>query len=126
MNQLASIDSRLKAAKMTLDGERIRWLVGKQESLTEKENVFGEKLAKSRYQFIVTKAAEVEFVRNLILSNLEEERTVHELHELTDIPKPEIVECIIALMKWRKIEQVGMRDRSPVYKALESRSENQD
>lgn len=117
---------RLKAAEMTLDGERIRWLLGKQETLTEKENVFGEKLAKSRYQFIISKAAETEFERNMILANLDRERTVHELHELTSIPKVEIVECIIALLRWRRIERVGMKGRSPTYKSLEIASEEND
>jgi len=119
---LASTKKKLEAAEMTLNGERIRWLIGKQESLTEKENVFGEKLAKSRYQFILSKAAETEYIRNLILSNLGEERSVHDLHKLTGLSKEQIVECIIALLRWRRIEQVGMDGRSPLYRALETQS----
>jgi len=116
---LASIDMKLKAAEMTLGSERIRWLLGKQEVLTEQKNVFGETLAKNRYQYILSKAAETEYVRNMVLSNLTEERSVHDLHGLTGIPRTEIVECIIALLRWRKIERVGMKDKSPLYLALE-------
>ncbi|MEM4262150.1 MAG: hypothetical protein QW505_02665 [Thermoplasmata archaeon] len=115
---MASLRTRLEAAKMTLDGERVRWLIGKQETLTEGKNVFGEQLQKSRYEFIVQKAAAVEYRRNMLLVNLSEPRTVHELHELTGMPKKEIVEHIIALLRWRKIEQVGMKGQSPVYIAV--------
>ena len=117
---MVSLESRLRAAKMTLDGERVRWLVGKEEALTEGKNVFGEQLQKNRYEFVVQKAAATEYRRNLILANLGEARTVHELHDLTGMPKREIVENVIALLRWRKIEQVGMKARSPIYVALET------
>ncbi|HDP96662.1 MAG TPA: hypothetical protein ENN25_03090 [Euryarchaeota archaeon] len=123
---MTTVDIKLKAAKMTLDGERIRWLIGKQEKLTEEQNVFGEQLAKNRYQYILWKAALTEYKRNLILSNLETGRSVHELHDITGIPKPEIVENIIALLKWRKIEQVGMEGRSPKYKAVDSENDEDE
>jgi len=117
---MTSLKLRLDAAKMTLDGERVRWLVGKEEALTKGKNVFGEQLQKNRYEFIVQKAASTEYRRNLILANLDEARTVHELHDLTGMPKKEIVENIIALLRWRKIEQVGMKGRSPTYVSLET------
>lgn len=67
-----------------------------------------------RLTFVKTKlkAAEKELLRNMIMVNLDEKRTVHELHELTGIPKEEIAEYVIALLRWRRIEQVGMRGRS--------------
>lgn len=123
---MAKLRARLEAAKMTLDGERVRWLVGKQEALTEGKNVFGEQLQKGRYEFIVQKAAAVEYRRNLLLANLGEPRTVHELHELTGMPKREIVENIIALLRWRKIEQVGLKGKSPLYVALGELKINED
>lgn len=123
---MASMKSRLEAAEMTLRGERVRWLVGKQEMLTEKENVFGEQLQKNRYQFIVSKAASTEYARNTLLANLDEPRTVHELNELTGMPKREIVENIIALLRWRKIDMVGHKGRSPTYIALETQTTDDD
>ncbi len=121
---LASMKSRLEAADMTLKGERVRWLVGKEETLTEKKNVFGEQLQKSRYEFIVSKAASTEYARNMILANLDKPRTVHELTELTGMPKREIVESIIALLRWRKIDMVGHRGRSPTYVALNTQTDD--
>ena len=121
---MASMKSRLEAAEMTLDGERVRWLVGKQEMLTEKQNVFGKQLQKARYQFIVSKAASTELARNMLLANLDKPRTVHELHDLTGMPKREIVENMIALLKWRKIDMVGHKGRSPTYIALETHADD--
>lgn len=116
----------MEAAEMTLKGERVRWLVGKQEMLTEKENVFGERLQKGRYQFIVSKAASTEYARNALLANLDKPRTVHDLNGLTGMPKREIVENIIALLRWRKIDIVGHKGRSPTYIALETQTTDDD
>ena len=112
-------DTRIKAALRTLEGERVRWLLGKKEKLTTEENVFGEAITDARYDFILQKAAAVELERNMLLLQMEQQsKTVHELHDATGIPKPEIVQHIIALKRWRMIEQVGTTGQSPQYKAV--------
>lgn len=117
-------EARIRAALRTLEGERIRWLLGKKGPLTTKENVFGEVLTDARYSFILQKAASVELERNMLLLQMEDDaRTVHELHDATGLPKPEIVRHIIALKRWRLIEQVGMKGQSPQYKAVPRRSD---
>lgn len=111
--------ARIEAARRTVEGERVRWLLGKKGQLTTTGNVFGEAITDARYSFIVQKAAAVELERNSLLMLLEQgPRTVHELHEATGIPKPEVVRHIIALKKWRLIEQTGMKGRSPQYMAM--------
>lgn len=110
---------KIHAALRTLEGERIRWLLGKKGSLTTEENVFGEMITDGRYSFILQKAAAVELERNMLLLQMEASpQTVHELHDATGLPKPEIVRHIIALKRWRLIEQVGMTGQSPQYKAV--------
>ena len=110
---------KIHAALRTLEGERIRWLLGKKGSLTTEENVFGEMITDGRYSFILQKAAAVELERNMLLLQMEASpQTVHELHDATGLPKPEIVRHIIALKRWRLIEQVGMTGQSPQYKAI--------
>ncbi|MFY9605741.1 MAG: ArsR family transcriptional regulator [Thermoplasmata archaeon] len=111
-------EAKIRAALRTVEGERIRWLLGKKGQLTTTGNVFGEAITGSRYDFIVQKAAAVELERNLLLQEMEDgPRTVHELHDATGIAKPEIVKHIIALKKWRLVEQVGMKGQSPQYLA---------
>lgn len=110
---------KIHAALRTLEGERIRWLLGKKGSLTTEENMFGETITDGRYCFILQKAAAVELERNMLLLQMEASpQTVHELHDATGLPKPEIVRHIIALKRWRLIEQVGMTGQSPQYKAV--------
>jgi DNA-binding IclR family transcriptional regulator len=50
-------------------------------------------------------------------------RTVHELHDATGIPKPEIVRHVIALKRWRLVEQTGTKGQSPQYKAVPRKRE---
>ncbi len=117
-------EARIRAALRTLEGERVRWLLGKKGALTTSGNVFGEAITEPRYDFIVQKAAAVELERNLLLQELEEgPRTVHELHDATGMAKPEIVRHVIALKRWRLVEQVGMKGQSPQYMAVPKKKE---
>ena len=118
-------DAKIMAALRTLEGERIRWLLGKKGSLTTKENVFGEVITDARYSFVLQKAASVELERNALLLQMEEEpKTVHELHDATGIPKVEIVKHVIALKRWRLVELAGMKGQSPQYKAAPRKAES--
>jgi DNA-binding transcriptional ArsR family regulator len=117
-------EAKIRAALRTLEGERIRWLLGKKGSLTTADNVFGETITDARYSFILQKAAAVELERNLLLLQMEAgSQTVHELHDATGLPKPEIVKHLIALKRWRMIEQVGMKGQSPQYKPVPRKSD---
>jgi len=111
--------ARVEAARRTLEGERIRWLLGKKGQLTSEGNVFGEKITEPRYDFVVQKAAAVELERNMLLIQMENgPKTVHELHDATGISKPEIVRHLIAMKKWRLIELAGIEGQSPRYAAI--------
>ncbi len=117
-------EARIRAALRTVDGERVRWLLGKKGALITTGNVFGEVVTEPRYDVIVRKAASIDLERNLLLQEMEEgPRTVHDLHEATGIAKPEIVKHIIALKKWRLVEQVGMKGQSPQYKTAPTKKE---
>ena len=124
---MAQRQAKIRAALRTVDGERIRWLLGKKGMLTTTGNVFGDPITEPRYDFIVQKAAAVELERNLLLQEMETEpKTVHELHDATRIAKPEIVKHIIALKRWRLVELTGMKGRSPQYMAVTSKGEPED
>ena len=117
-------EARIRAALRTLEGERVRWLLGKKGALTTTGNVFGETITEPRYDFVVQKAAAVELERNLLLQEMEEgPRTVHELHDATGLAKPEIVRHVIALKRWRLVEQVGTKGQSPQYMAVPKKKE---
>jgi hypothetical protein len=111
-------EARIRAALRTVEGERVRWLLGKKGTLLASGNVFGEAISEPRYDVVVQKAAGVELERNLLLQEMEAgPRTVHELHDATGIAKPQIVKHVIALKRWRLVEQAGMKGQSPQYMA---------
>jgi hypothetical protein len=117
-------EARIRAALRTVDGERVRWLLGKKGALITAGTVFGEAVSEARYDVIVQKAAAVELERNLLLQEMEVgPRSVHELHDATGIAKPEIVKHIIALKRWRLVELVGMKGQSPQYMAVPTKKE---
>jgi hypothetical protein len=123
----AQREAKIRAALRTVDGERVRWLLGKKGQLVTTGNVFGDPITEPRYDFIVQKAAEVELERNLLLQEMETApKTVHELHEATRIAKPDIVKQIIALKRWRLVELTGMKGRSPQYMAVAVKGKPED
>jgi hypothetical protein len=64
------LSERMEAAQTVMDGERVRWLLGKKIPLTQGENVFGKQMAENRYDLILMNAASAEFTRTLILEEV--------------------------------------------------------
>ena len=60
----------LAACRRALDSPRLRWLMGMEIQLTEKENVFHEKIDKTRYMALLQKAALSEYEKGLISESL--------------------------------------------------------
>jgi hypothetical protein len=58
---------RLQAISAALDGEKIRWMVGKGPELVEKENVYGERLPKEKIEKVIEETIRDEFVKNRIM-----------------------------------------------------------
>jgi DNA-binding transcriptional ArsR family regulator len=112
------MEKKLNAAIKVMEGERIRWLLGKRPTLTTRGNVFNEIVTETRFDIVLHNAAVVEMDRNMILQELETgPKTVHQLNELTGISKPDIVKHLIALKKWRKVDYAGREGKSPLYRS---------
>ena len=58
---------RLHAIGASLEGEKIRWMVGKGPELLEKENVYGERLPKERIEEVIEVTIRDEFIKNRIM-----------------------------------------------------------
>jgi len=58
---------KLKAIQSALEGEKIRWMVGKGYELTEKENVYGERLSKERLEKLIEGTIRDELIKNRIV-----------------------------------------------------------
>jgi coenzyme F420-reducing hydrogenase delta subunit len=58
---------KLQAIRASLDGEKIRWMVGKGPELLEKENVYGERLPGEKVEEVVEGTIRDEFIKNRII-----------------------------------------------------------
>jgi hypothetical protein len=62
---------KIKAIRTSLEGEKIRWMVGKAPELMEKENVYGERTDPQRIREVLEATLRDELRRNRILGFLE-------------------------------------------------------
>jgi hypothetical protein len=77
----------LAAAHRTLNSLSLRWLLGMESQLTEKENVFHEKLDAAVYHDLLRREALEEYQKALIFESLKEEaKTVREISAETGLP----------------------------------------
>jgi coenzyme F420-reducing hydrogenase delta subunit len=58
---------KLEAVETSLEGEKIRWMVGKGYELTEKENVYGERLSREKLEKLIEETIRDELIKNRII-----------------------------------------------------------
>jgi coenzyme F420-reducing hydrogenase delta subunit len=58
---------KLEAVEASLEGEKIRWMVGKGYELTEKENVYGERLSREKLEKLIEETIRDELIKNRII-----------------------------------------------------------
>ena len=77
----------LAAVHRTLNSPALRWLLGLERQLTEKENVFHEKLDAEMYHQVLQRTALEEYQKALIFETLKPEaKTVPEIAAATGLP----------------------------------------
>jgi F420-non-reducing hydrogenase iron-sulfur subunit len=64
-------EGKLRAIQSSLEGEKIRWMVGKAPELREKENVYGEQVDPERIKEVMENTLHEELTKNRILVLLE-------------------------------------------------------
>lgn len=77
----------LAAVHRALNSPALRWLLGLERQLTEKENVFHEKMETEAYHQVLQRTALVEYQKALIFETLQAEaKTVREIAAETGLP----------------------------------------
>jgi len=66
-----SMKERLQAVRASLEGEKIRWMVGKGPELMEKENVYHEQLPKEKLDATIEATIQEELIKNRIVALIE-------------------------------------------------------
>jgi F420-non-reducing hydrogenase iron-sulfur subunit len=108
----------LDAAEMTAKSETLRWLVGKEVSLTTKGDVYGRKWEANQFKKILSAALEREYQKNLICIALKEGSTsVRDISERTGIENKKISYLISDLEKNNQVIFKGHSEGIPEFES---------
>ena len=115
----AVFDMQLSAAEMTLDGETLRWLVGKEIKITTKGDVYGRKWDVNDYESVLYNMLEREYHKNLIYLAIKQDCTnVRQINKRTGIDVLRISYLLADMERTSMVAFTGMEDRKPVFAVL--------
>ncbi len=109
----------LDAAEMTLNGEILRWFVGKEHTITSKGDVYGRKWDKEKFEEMLDSVLEREYQKNLIYCAIKAGNTsVREISKRTGLELMRISYLLADMEKASTVAFKGMTDRKPEFAAL--------
>jgi F420-non-reducing hydrogenase iron-sulfur subunit len=110
---------QLGAVSRAINNADLRWLLGMERQLTERENVYHEKLDRAVYEDVVKSAAQEEYHRGLIYEALKAEpRTVRQIATATGLPVYTISLRLNDLEKISLVSILGHEGHSPKFGLL--------
>ena len=108
--------TRLAAVGRAIMNADLRWLIGMQRQLTERENVYHERLDYTAYDQLLKSAAQEEYHRALIYEALQTgPQTVRQMAALTGLPIFTISLRLNDLEKISLVNIQGHEGRSPKF-----------
>lgn len=115
----AAFALELDAAEKTLDGEPVRWMVGKQVKLTRDGDVYGRKWAPERLESILDAVLEREYGRHLIFQAISRGHvSVRDISERTGTDLQKVSYLLADMEKSGMVAFEGMKDKKPVFAVL--------
>ena len=110
----------IQAAKNAASDFKLRVLVGRERELTEKNNVYEEKIPQEKFDSLLDEAIEAEFIRHKIhLLTRDKPLPVKALAEATERKPTEVLKQIVAMRRRNMISMDHVEGTTPFYKALE-------
>jgi F420-non-reducing hydrogenase iron-sulfur subunit len=95
----AETEGKLRAIQFSLEGEKIRWMVGKAPELMEKENVYGEQVDPERIREVMENTLQEELTKNRILVLLEAgPQAAKELSDMLNLSLHVTLSCLVSLV----------------------------
>lgn len=114
------LQERILVAKATLEGFRTRALVSKELELTEKGNVYGEKISQLEFTLVQDEALNAEFYRNWIYLLLKRgSSSVVELSKRTGLREGQVLRHIVTMRHRNLVSFDKIEGDTPFYRALE-------
>jgi F420-non-reducing hydrogenase iron-sulfur subunit len=112
---------RMLAAKATAEGFRDRALASKELELTERGNVYGERVPRFKFEEAQDEALRAEFYRNWMYLLLERgASSVQGLSERVGLREDQVLRHIVAMRQRNLVDVDRIDDITPYYKALEA------
>jgi len=109
---------QLEAAQLTVDNEAVRWLVGKELSITSKGDVYGRSWDETKYEEVLDHALEREYHNNLIILAMKDGcSSVREISKRTGIAVLRISYLLADLERTGRAEFKGMTDSTAAFAA---------
>ena len=109
----------LTAAEVTLTGETLRWMVGKEVTITTKGDVYGRKWDTKTFESLLDQVLEREYQKNLILQAIKNGNTsVRAISASIGIDLQRVSYLLADMEKTSMVEFKGMEDSKPVFAAL--------
>ena len=116
---MKKLSERMDAAMEVMDDERVRWLLGKKLNITQEENVFGKQIAEGRYDLILSNAAQAELFRTLIADEIRDTpKSTIDIAASLDMDPEDVLRHLIAMKKWRTVEEAGEKDGYVLFRAI--------
>lgn len=109
----------LEAVLRTLETETVRWLMGMQRELTEKENVYGEKVKADAYMKLLDETTKSEYQKSLIYLSLQEgPLSVREIDSRINIGIQNVSNLLTDLEGRGQVELHGYEGRTPKFAGI--------
>jgi len=111
-----SLTVSLEAAKITTQGEKIRWLVGNELDLVEKGNVFGKKISSTEFSLLMDTTLQDDFRKNRIALLLEKTpHSVREIADLVHLSPQQVSSCLVDLEELGMVSLHSIEGKRPRY-----------
>ncbi len=110
---------QLEAAELVVKGEVMRWLVGKQQKIVDKGDVYGRPWKEEKFQQVLDEQLVREYEKSLIYLAIKSgTKTVREMAEQTGIETLRVSYLLADLEQKKMVEFTGMQESIPVFAAL--------
>jgi F420-non-reducing hydrogenase iron-sulfur subunit len=107
---------KLQAVRASLEGEKIRWMVGKGPELMEMENVYKERVPKERLEELIEATIRDELVKNRIVQLVEiKPITATEISQTLNLKLKDTLSYLVSLVGEGKIGFHPSEEKVPMY-----------
>ena len=110
---------KVKAINLAASSSRMRSLVGRERTLTEEGNVYGEKYPEDRFEQLMDTAIKEEYERHLILVSMENEsKSVKTLAKELEIDPSVVLEHMLVLKSRSQVDFQEIVKNTPIFMRL--------